>query len=70
MEQFISDIEAYADAMGRKPQAVLRAAVGASWGTWESWRSRQSSPTMILADRVRAYMKANPPEALDQKGAA
>lgn len=61
MEQFIRDIETYAEAVGRKPQAVLRAAVGASWGAWDSWRSGESSPTMIVADRIRDYMKANPP---------
>ena len=61
MEQFIRDIEAYAGAVNRKPQSILRAAVGASWGTWESWKAGKSSPTMIVADRVRAYIAENPP---------
>lgn len=62
MEQFIREIEAYAQAAQRKPQAVLRAAVGASWKSWDSWLSRRSSPTMAVADRIRDYMRANPPQ--------
>lgn len=62
MEQFISEIEQYAAAVGRTPQWVLRKAVNISWSQWESWKSGRSSPTMALADRVRAYLRANPPE--------
>lgn len=65
MEQFIREIEAYALATGRKPQSVLRAAVGASWGTWESWVAGKSSPTMAVADRIRAYIADNPPRTED-----
>ena len=61
MEEFILEIEAYAAAVDRTPQAVLRSAVSAGWGTWDAWVSRKSSPTMALADRIRDYMKANPP---------
>jgi len=69
MEQFVSQIQTYADAAGRTPQAVLRAAVGASWGTWAAWLAGKSSPTMAVADRVRDYMAANPP-APEQKDVA
>ena len=62
MEQFIREIEAYTQAAQRKPQAVLRAAVGASWKTWDAWLARRSSPTMAVADRIRDYMRANPPQ--------
>ncbi|MGO4854456.1 hypothetical protein ACEN2S_16670 [Phaeovulum sp. W22_SRMD_FR3] len=60
MEQFIRDIEAYASAKRRSPQAILRDAIKANWGTWDGWCAGRSSPTMAVADRVRAYMAANP----------
>lgn len=61
MEQFISDIQAYASAVGRSPQSILRSAVNAKWGTWDAWGAGTSSPTLIVADRIRAYMADNPP---------
>lgn len=63
MEQFIAEIEAYCAATGRKPQAVLRAVIGANWGQWDSWKSGKSSPTMAVADRVRGWMADNPAPA-------
>ena len=62
LKQLISDIEAYSRATGRKPQMILRAAVGAGWGTWDAWLADSSSPTMKIGDRIRAYMLANPPK--------
>jgi hypothetical protein len=56
MEQFISEIEAYAARVGRSPQSVLRSAINANWSTWGAWVSGASSPTMHVADRVRTYM--------------
>jgi hypothetical protein len=61
MEQLISEVEAYAAATEQKPEAVLRAAIGAGWGEWSSWRARKSSPTLARVDRLRAYMAENPP---------
>jgi hypothetical protein len=63
MEHLISEIEAYADAVGRTPQAVLRAAIDAGGREWVSWRDGRSSPTMARVDRLRAYMASNPPGA-------
>ncbi|MFC0160865.1 hypothetical protein CDZ97_10270 [Mameliella alba] len=63
MEQLISEIEAYARAVGRTPQAVLRAAIDAGGREWESWKAGRSSPTMARVDRLRAYMADNPPQA-------
>ncbi|MBY6160012.1 hypothetical protein KUV73_03970 [Mameliella alba] len=65
MEQLITEIEAYARAVERTPQAVLRAAIGAGWGEWGSWRARRSSPTLARVDRLRAYMVKNPPVQKD-----
>ncbi|MGR3495404.1 hypothetical protein [Citreimonas sp.] len=62
MEQLISEVEAYAEAVGRPPQAVLRAAINAGGGEWGSWKDGKSSPTMARADRLRAYMAENPPK--------
>lgn len=61
MENLISEIEAYARAVDRTPQAVLRQAIDAGWREWESWKSGKSSPTMARVDRLRAFMAANPP---------
>ena len=63
MEQLLSDIEAYAKAVNKGPQAGLRAAIGAGWKEWESWKTGASSPTMARVDRLRAYMAENPPSA-------
>ncbi|MCW1934555.1 hypothetical protein [Pararhodobacter zhoushanensis] len=64
MEQFLSEIERYAAAAGVMPQSVLRRSCGYGWDVWDAWKRRKSSPTMVNADRVRAWMAANPP--LDQ----
>lgn len=61
MEQLIADVEAYAASVDRKPQAVLRDAIGAGWKEWESWKAGKSSPTMARVDRLRDYMAENPP---------
>lgn len=63
MDKLLLDIETYARAVGRKPQAVLRSAISASWGSWDAWRAGTSSPTVAVADRIYAYMAANPPKA-------
>lgn len=62
MEQLISEVEAYARAIGQKPQRVLRDALDAGWREWDSWKGGRSSPTMARADRLRTYMAENPPE--------
>lgn len=66
MEKLICDIESYAAAVGRKPQTVLRLAVGSGWGIWALWREGSSSPTIAVADRIYRYMAENPPEQGDR----
>lgn len=63
MEQLILDIEDYCRATQIAPQKLLRAASGATWGLWQKWKDGEASPTMRVADRIRAYMSANPPKA-------
>lgn len=78
MEQLIEEVEAYCAARGIAPQRLLRDAVKATWPLWKKWKDGESSPTMKVADRVRAYMAENPvhPPAhdhaapVDQGGAA
>ncbi|RBO51962.1 hypothetical protein DSD19_17725 [Rhodovulum sp. BSW8] len=60
MEEFLAEIEAYAAACSKTPQKVLRDAIGAGWGQWGSWKSRESSPTMLTADKLRDYMRDHP----------
>lgn len=63
MEQLIAEVEAYCAAAGTSPQRVLRAAIGASWGQWDRWKAGTSSPTMVVADRLRRWMAEHPPAA-------
>lgn len=65
MEKLIADISAYSASVGRKPQTVIRAATGHGWGVWDAWCAGRSSPTVAMADRIYAYMAANPPAARD-----
>ncbi|EPX82077.1 hypothetical protein [Salipiger mucosus] len=62
MEQLIAEIAAYARSVNKTPQAVLRAAIGAGWREWDSWKAGTSSPTMARVDRLRDYMAENPPQ--------
>ncbi|MBY6056788.1 hypothetical protein [Leisingera daeponensis] len=61
MEQFLEEITAYADAVGRSPQQILRQAIGANWRQWKTWVAGQSSPTLHTVDKIRKYMADNPP---------
>lgn len=56
MEQLISDIEAFCARHGIAPERLLRDAVNATWPLWQKWKDGVASPTMKVADRVRAYM--------------
>ncbi|MCV2877589.1 hypothetical protein OE699_01885 [Sedimentimonas flavescens] len=67
MEQLINEIEAYAKSVKRSPQWVLRKAFNAGWGQWDAWKAGTSSPTMAVADRIRAFMRDNPPEQPQQQ---
>ena len=60
MEQFIHEVEAYCLTRGISPQNLLRKAINAPWGQWRKWKDGTSSPTMIIADKLRDYMDANP----------
>lgn len=61
MEQLILEIEEYCSAKQIAPQKLLRDTINATWGLWQKWKDSEASPTMKVADRIRAYMAANPP---------
>lgn len=61
MDQLVTDIEAFSAALGITPQKLLRDSVNAEWGRWQKWKAGEASPTMLIADRIRAHMAANWP---------
>ncbi|WP_406870470.1 hypothetical protein ABEB22_12660 [Thioclava sp. 'Guangxiensis'] len=63
---FIAEVRVYADGIGQTPQNVLRKAIRATWGTWEDWCASRSYPGFERAERVLAYMRANPVSDLSQ----
>lgn len=56
MEQLIQDIEDFVAEFGITPQKLLRDAINAEWGRWQKWKAGEASPTMLIADRILAYM--------------
>ncbi|MDP1872117.1 MAG: hypothetical protein Q8K61_10905 [Gallionella sp.] len=69
MEQFITDVEAYAAACGVKPTTVVQRAAGVSGAAWGRWEAGGSC-TLVTADKVRAYMRDNPASPQDKDAAA
>lgn len=65
MEQLILDIERHCTERQITPQAFLREVINASWRQWQDWKDGKASPRLETADRIRAYMRANPPPAPD-----
>lgn len=65
MDQLIAEIEAFCAATGASPQSVLRRACGYGWDKWAAWKAGRSSPTLVNADRLRAWMDANRPAPTD-----
>jgi len=69
MEDFVQEVENYASALGLHPSTVVQrsgAGGGSSWGRWLNG----GSCSMRTADRIRAYMRANPPREDAQSGEA
>lgn len=70
MEEFVRQIEAYANAFGKQPGTIVQAAKCGGGGTWSKWKLGESTPTLAIVDRVREYMAANPPAASQEENAA
>ena len=63
MEQLILDIERYCAQRVISPQKLLRLVINAKWSQWQDWKDGKASPTMKVGDRIRTYMRDNPPKA-------
>jgi hypothetical protein len=63
MDKFIAEVDLYAAACGVKPTTIVQRAAGVSGAAWRNWTQLGGSCTMATADRVRAYMRANPAPA-------
>jgi hypothetical protein len=63
MEQFMDSVRAYATQFGVMPTTVVQRAKCGGGSTWAAWETRASTQTHKTTDRLKAYMKANPPPA-------
>ena len=61
MEELVSEIESYAAARGLSPGTVVQYATDQGGRMFASWKEGRSTCTLATADRVRAYMRDNPP---------
>ena len=69
MEEFVRDVESYAQECGLHPSTVIQRAANLGGGKWAAWLNGGSC-SMRTADRIRAYMRANPPSTKAQDGKA
>ena len=60
MEQLIKEVEAYAKLVGKHPSTILQVAANLSGGRWAKWLEG-SGCSMKVAERIRKYIKENPP---------
>ena len=63
----MQDIRAYAQSIGLSPGTIIQRSGCGNGGAWGKWERGDSSPTMVTADKLRAYMADNPPK---NRGAA
>jgi hypothetical protein len=63
MDQLILEVQTYAAACGLLPTTVVQRAIGASGVTWRKWTEQGASCSLTTADRLRAWMRENPPAA-------
>lgn len=59
----MKEIETYAAARGILPATVVQAATGHSGTTWAKWKVGATC-SLRTAEKLRAYMAANPPAAV------
>lgn len=69
MDKFISEVEAYASEVGLSPSTIVQRAKAGGGNTWKRWQNGGAC-SLDTADRVRAYMAANPARAKAQDGEA
>ena len=63
MEEFLSEIESYAAAVNLSPGTVVQYSTkrAQGGGAFSDWKAGKVSPTMATVDKVRAFMRDNPP---------
>lgn len=61
MENFIKDIKAYAKAVGKHPSTIIQEGGKCGGQTWAKWLDGAGCSVKIM-DRIRKYIKDNPPE--------
>lgn len=65
----MEDVRAYAARVGVKPATVIQRARAGGGGTWSTWESGASSPTLRTVDRMRQFIADNPPPAMTEDAA-
>jgi len=58
----MAEIEAYAAARGWMPTTVVQRSTALGGSAWAKWKAGASC-TVATADRIRAWIAANPPES-------
>ena len=69
MDEFLKEVEAYAARCTLHPSTVIQRAGAGGGNTWVRWLNGGGC-SMHTADRIRAYINANPPKLDAQDGAA
>jgi len=69
MKKLIDEIEAYAAAVKLSPSTVIQRAAGLGGGKWKRWQAGGDC-SIRVAERIRAYMAANPPSMDGKSGEA
>jgi len=69
MEKFIAEVEAYASEVGSSPSTVIQKAGGGGGHSWKRWQAGGDC-SIRVAERIRAYMAANPPSMENKNGEA
>lgn len=60
MNEFMKMVRDYAASLKIEPSTVAQRAAGVGGGSWSRWEAGTSSPTMAVADRIKAYIAENP----------
>ena len=63
MNELMKEIRAYAKAVGKKPSTIVQEAGKCGGQAWAKWL-KGGTCSMKISDRIRKYIKDNPPEAL------
>lgn len=62
MEQFIKEVRDYAKLVKKHPSTVIQEGGKCGGKSWNLWLKDERTPTAKIMDRIRKYIKDNPPE--------